>query len=302
MIKKYGIITNYGFGFIDEFHVPYITNCAHINISGYNGWRGGTSINIGENEITLPLKDSRRLHPSVSYSKEPIPAILENGIWKEYFTGTPLKFMELPTERNCFELSDNDPEAFNRAKNAGIREFVILDPIQIIPAQRFAEIVARYTEKDIQQIATQLNDLQKKAKQWGPKYEQNLAEFVNGWNKKTADSLRNLENNMGAYAGSKSDNAKGKADSKDFEWGATVGDFFKLLSGDQHKILKTVGVVLLVVMILAWVSEIIFTILAGIPKPVLILFLIFGCGYIIFRKPRLDGKDEEPENKDDKHS
>lgn len=213
-IKKYASTKNYGFGFPwcrytisdTKKRAVNISNTASISIDG----EVHDNIFLGKNYITLPpAKDAIWAHDRLI----PLYMVLESGVWKEYFTGTPLKWYVWKDPRKfsstvytgSFKIDSNNPNAIKKlTNNVGIREFVVFhddsDNYKEFTAQEFAKEISQYSKEEVESIVKQFYELQEMAKQWGPKFEKEAEQKVKELVRKKISTLSTLEHNVGAYA------------------------------------------------------------------------------------------------------
>lgn len=221
-IEKYASTKNYGFGFPEckytfsdtKKRAVYISNTASIYIDG----EPQDNIIIGKKYITLPpAKDAIWQHDRII----PLYMVLESGVWKEYFTGTPLKWYVWKDPRkfssvvytDIFKIDSNNPNAIKKlTNNVGIREFVVFhddsDNYKEFTAQKFAEEISHYSKEEVESIVKQFYELQEMAKQWGPKFEKEAEQKVKELIHKKISTLSTLEHNVGAYSRVESNMAK----------------------------------------------------------------------------------------------
>ena len=183
---------------------------AYIRIDGE---KVGSEIHIGRNKIKLEFKET---DGAIEERIIPTYMVLERGVWKEYFTGTPLKWyvwkdpkkFNTYVSTNRFEINSSNPNAIKKlTKNVGVREFVVFrDDTETIveykefTAQEFAEEISQYNEDEIKSIVEQFYNLQERAKQWGPKFEKEAELKAKELAYQYVSTLSNVENNVGAYA------------------------------------------------------------------------------------------------------
>jgi|GEM_PF-3477272 hypothetical protein len=224
-IEKYACTRNYGFGF-PQCSYKYSTddrtitmgNTAYIYIDGE---QVGSPIYIGRNQIKLDFKD---IDGAIKERIIPTYMVLERGVWKEYFTGTPLKWyvwkdpkkFNTYVSANSFKINSSNPNAIKElTKNVGVREFVVFHDdtetgwrYQEFTAQEFAKEISQYSKKEVESIVKQFYELQEMAKQWGPKFEKEAEQKVNELVRKKVSTLSTLEHNFGAYSRVESNMAK----------------------------------------------------------------------------------------------
>lgn len=185
-IVEYYITKRYGFGFNSrvisrEYGGTYFVK--NIGISD--------GINVRRFETGMP-SDS---------AIAPMYFVLEDGIWKEYFTGTPVKPVDgksLPKDEILF--SRKLPESISAAKKAGVRELVfIYSKDEKVGAEEFARRISSYNEDEIKKKAELIYEMQEKAEQLGPRLEKEITNAVDEWNAKETAELLNLERKKGAY-------------------------------------------------------------------------------------------------------
>lgn len=211
---KFGYADLYGFGLIWEEHSPYIfTFVQSLSVrieSDLNIWR---EIDTGFRYISIQRKNYNN---EISREKVPLFLICESGVWKEYFTGEEVEVVGgeyLREPRNILYGSIsidpkhiNDPEYrerfINFAKQKGIRKFVVQIPCGYheLSADKFANMIAKYTEEEIQQIVLQYYDLKDKVKEFGPRLEKGMADIVDEVCQNNSEAVLNLEKKIGAYA------------------------------------------------------------------------------------------------------
>ena len=184
-IEKYASTKNYGFGFPRCIYTISDTKKRDLDISNtssiYIDGEFHDNIIIGKKYITLPpAKDAIWQHDRII----PLYIVLESGVWKEYFTGTPLKWYVWKDPRkfsstvytNSFKIDSNNPNAIKKlTNNVGIREFVVFhddsNNYKEFTAQEFAKEISQYSKEEVESIVKQFYELQEMAKQWGPKFE-----------------------------------------------------------------------------------------------------------------------------------
>ncbi len=216
-IEKYACTRKYGFGFprcIYNYsnHDRTITmeDTAYIYIDGE---QAGSPIYIGGNKIKLNFKDT---DGAIKERIIPTYMVLERGVWKEYFTGTPLKWyvwkdpkkFNTYVSTNSFKINSSNPNAIKKlTKNVGVREFVVFHDdtesawtYQEFTAQEFAKEISQYNEDEIKSIVEQFYNLKERAKQWGPKFEKEAELKAKELAYQFVSTISNVENNVGAYA------------------------------------------------------------------------------------------------------
>ena len=212
---KFGYADLYGFGIIREEHSPYIftfDDLLSVKIGDdVTIWR---EIDTGFRCISIQRKNYNN---EISRVIVPLFLICESGVWKEYFTGEEVEvvgYEYLSEPRNIihdnFIFIDpkhtNDPEYregfISWAKQAGIRKFVVQIPYDYheLSADKFANMIAKYTEEEIQQIVLQYYDLKDKVKEFGPRLEKGMADIVDEVCQNNSEAVLNLEKKIGAYA------------------------------------------------------------------------------------------------------
>ena len=221
-IEKYASTKNYGFGFPRCIYTISDTKKRDVDISNtasiYIDGEFHDNIIIGKKYITLPpAKDAIWQHDRII----PLYIVLESGVWKEYFTGTPLKWYVWKDPRkfsstvytNSFKIDSNNPNAIKKlTNNVGIREFVVFhddsNNYKEFTAQEFAKEISQYSKEEVESIVKQFYELQEMAKQWGPKFEKEAEQKVNELVRKKVSTLSTLEHNFGAYSRVESNMAK----------------------------------------------------------------------------------------------
>ena len=211
---KFGYADLYGFGLIRESHSPYIFTFVQslpVRIeNNLNTWR---DIDTGFRYISIQRKSYNN---KISRENVPLFLICESGVWKEYFTGEEVEvvgyeYLSEPRNTMNFNYSIDskrieDPVYRERhiswAKQAGIRKFVVQSPYGYheLSADKFANMIAKYTEEEIQQIVLQYYDLKDKVKEFGPRLEKGLADIIDEVCQNNSEAVLNLEKKIGAYA------------------------------------------------------------------------------------------------------
>ena len=212
-IEKYCITKGYGFGFVKRNNGTYFTDRIEITDG-----RNVREFYTGTYKLRLP---KRRFLP-------PLYLVLENGIWKEFFTGIQVKSVDsadLP--EYTIKLDLKLPESISIAKKAGIRELASFSfDINELDAEEFAHRIASYSEDEIKMIVEFVYDMQEKATQFGPRLEKTIEDAVNEWNDKKAAELVNLERKMGAYTKTE-DNQREEDEQKEKEEQIGTSDYVK---------------------------------------------------------------------------
>lgn len=219
-------------------------NTAYIHIDGE---KVGSPIYIGRNIIKLDFKDT---DGAIKERIIPIYMVLEHGVWKEYFTGTPLRWyvwkdpkkFNTYVSTNSFKINSSNPNAIKKlTKNVGVREFVVFrDDTETVyeykefTAQEFAKEISQYNEDEIKSIVEQFYNLQERAKQWGPKFEKEAELKAKELAYQSVSTLSNVENNVGAYARVES-NTVPTTELKVIDTGEEKIPSFKKIGGDTKK-------------------------------------------------------------------
>lgn len=180
--------------------------------------------------------------------------VLERGVWKEYFTGTPLKWyvwkdpkkFNTYVSTNSFKINSSNPNAINKlTKNVGVREFVVFrDDTETVyeykefTAQEFVKEISQYNEDEIKSIVEQFYNLQERAKQWGPKFEKKAELKAKELAYQSVSTLSSVENNVGAYARVES-NTVPTTEFKVIDTGEKKIPSFKKIGGDTKNIGST---------------------------------------------------------------
>ena len=115
--KKYIVTYDYGFGVGVSSYSPretfFVSTIKICSGSAYNVLK---EFDTGMRPITLPKKDYNSRHQDI---QQPLFIVEENGVLKEYFTGTVLKFVkDIPTQ-TTIQINGGDP------RSVGLREFVV---------------------------------------------------------------------------------------------------------------------------------------------------------------------------------
>lgn len=184
----------------------------------------------GMESILLPTKDSKRggLYHIIDdkyYHVENLYVVRENGVWREYFTGERVKVLtgvngsSLKTEsqrsyRNYFDIVPNR-DNISIAKKFGIREFVILK-INTCSERYFYEDISVFSENDIKSMVSQFYDLRKKAKLWGPRFEEVVKKLEHESICTNAAISKDIERKKGAYAINRSGDSENEPGSPGF--------------------------------------------------------------------------------------
>ena len=205
-IEKYAVAYNYGFGFgkynfddhVDEFVDECEIHCKNDN------WHPAY-FKTGMKKITLPERNGKGF---MEEREKPLYIVLENGVWKEYFTGTPVKtYISTPSNRldiDCQNLGDID-----KVKNSGIREFVVIDGsfsqnryyiFRVLDPKDFKFYISKYSDTEIKCMVSQFYELRDIADKWVPQYEKLIDDIVQDWKNRTAIATASIEKQMGSYA------------------------------------------------------------------------------------------------------
>jgi hypothetical protein len=205
-IEKYRRTEYYGFGQLVCDYSPYrllFEKDIDVSIDRKYFQR----FNIGMRKISISRKD---YSGEIREIEIPLYVVYENGVWKEYFTGTPVKNLgnvQSVAEKNIVrrvDINAKDPESINASKNVGIREFVIYEDnnsaFRDMDAQTFANAISEYSEDEIRQIVVQFYDLLDKGKKWGAIFEKNLEDMIKEWKQNNLNAASALETKVGAYA------------------------------------------------------------------------------------------------------
>lgn len=211
---KFGYSNVYGFGVIREG--PYFFNfIPSISVWGdVTNPSGRIYIDTGFQDISIQRKNYNN---EISRVKVPLFLICESGVWKEYFTGEEVevvdsKYLLEYNDGSCQIISERIKDSEYRegliswAKRAGIRKFVVQISVEL-SADKFANMIAEYTEEEIQQIVLQYYDLKDKVKEFGPRLEKEMADIVDELYQNNSEATLNLEKKVGAYA---RENSKGE--------------------------------------------------------------------------------------------
>jgi|GEM_PF-1362727 hypothetical protein len=208
---KFGYSAIYGFGVIRENTSPYFFNfipSIRVTIRDLINPRSREIyIDTGFQDISIQRKNYNN---EISRVKVPLFLMCESGVWKEYFTGEEVevvdskylrKYKSGDIDMDLMRIEDSKyREGFiSWAKQEGIRKFVINISIEL-SADKFANMIAEYTEEEIQQIVLQYYDLKDKAKEFGPRLEKEMADIVDEVYQNNSEAVLNLEKKAGAYA------------------------------------------------------------------------------------------------------
>lgn len=184
-IEEYYITTRFGFGFVRR-KSKYAETCFVSSIDISDG------VNVRRFETGKPSD----VFAVTMYF------VLEDGIWKEYFTGIPVKPVdEKSLPEGKILLSRKLPESISEAKKAGVREliFIYSKDEKKVGAEEFARRISSYNEDEIKKKAELIYEMQEKAEQLGPRLEKEITNIVDEWNAKETAELSNLERKKGAY-------------------------------------------------------------------------------------------------------
>lgn len=215
-IEGYGWADAYGFGAFS--YVSDVLGYGRFaeRISIFAPSLGIQDFDTGMEYIHLPTNDS-------NLGKAPyLYVVRENGVWREYFTGERVKVLtevngsSLKTEsqkscRACFDIAPNRDNV-SMAKKFGIREFVILK-INTCSESSFYNYISVFSENDIKSMVSQFYDLRKKAKLWGPRFEEVVKKLEYEDICANAAISKDIERKKGAYAINRSDDFKNEPDS-----------------------------------------------------------------------------------------
>ena len=195
-IEEYGITYFYGFGVFSGHNIMDNNYCRDFTKEiTIRTVMGKITFDTGMKPITLPKRNNDGVLVDECC---PLFIVLENGVWKEYFTGEQLKvytgkfFYDNMYDLSCFNASDNF-ESF------GVREFVICN-IEKQNVKSFSEYISKYSEEDIQMMVAQFYDLKEKAKLWGPRFEHEVKVLLNEVNVKKSTLSKEVESKIGKYS------------------------------------------------------------------------------------------------------
>ena len=205
MIQKYAKAELYGYGFIVEYgYSPReykYTEAVTINHRGSN--EKGIRFDMDMKPITLKRKNFSGNFQDV---KQPIYLVEDDGVWKEYFSGTEVKYLPLYRYPNNilsnYELYNSTYWVGDKFK--GIREFVFgdvgFDTPRLMEAQNFANEISRYSDAEIKSMVGQFLKLKENAAIWGAKFDKVVEEFAKAHESKNEIASNKLADGMGKYA------------------------------------------------------------------------------------------------------
>lgn len=206
VIQKYAKAELYGYGFIVEYGCSPIeyeyTKAVTIQHRGSN--ENGIKFDMGMKPITLKKKN---FSGNLQDVKQPIYLVEDDGVWKEYFSGTEVKHLPLYASNRYNLLGEYQllgGTYYVGDKFKGIREFVFGDKgwehPRFMEAQDFANEISRYSDAEIKSMVGQFLKLKENAATWGAKFDQAVEEFTKGHDSQNEMASNKLADGMGKYA------------------------------------------------------------------------------------------------------
>mgnify|MGYP000072905256 CR=1 FL=1 len=206
MIRKYAKAELYGYGFIVEYSRYSCREYKYaesVTIQHRGSNEKGIQFDMGMKPITLKKENFSGNFQDV---KQPLYLVEDDGVWKEYFSGTEVTYLPLYAQnRNLigeYELWGGTYYVGDKFK--GIREFVFGDKghsqPSLMEAQDFANEIAQYRDDEIRNMVGQFLKLKENAEIWGTEFDQAVERFAKGHDTKNEMASSRLADGMGKYA------------------------------------------------------------------------------------------------------